>query len=63
MVKSGYDAITRATGELNVPDGKYMAYGRLLDIQSGQLIFNGGPIDNPVSRCVPRRYSPTSPPT
>ena len=47
VVKSGYDAITRATGALTVPDGKYMAYGRLLDIDSGQLSFNGGPIDNP----------------
>jgi translocation and assembly module TamB len=47
VVKSGYDAITRATGALNVPEGKYMAYGRLLDIDSGQLSFNGGPIDNP----------------
>jgi len=47
VVKSGYDAITRATGALNVPEGKYMAYGRLLDIDNGQLSFNGGALDNP----------------
>ena len=45
-VKSGYDPITRGTGELSVAEGKYMAYGRLLDIKRGRLIFNG-PIDDP----------------
>src|SRR6185437_10508848 len=46
-VRSGYDAITRATGELSVQKGKYSAYGRKLEIQRGRLIFTGGPIDNP----------------
>jgi translocation and assembly module TamB len=46
QIRSGYDAITRAQGELNIESGKYMAYGRLLDIQGGKLYF-GGPIDNP----------------
>jgi translocation and assembly module TamB len=46
-IKSGYDAITRATGTLNVRDGKYAAYGRLLDIDSGQLTFSASPINNP----------------
>jgi len=46
-IKSGYDAITRATGELSVADGKYFAYARKLDIQRGRLIFAGGPIDDP----------------
>jgi len=46
-IRSGYDAITRATGELSVADGKYLAYARKLDIQRGRLIFTGGPIDNP----------------
>jgi translocation and assembly module TamB len=45
-VKSGYDAITRGTGELSVAEGKYMAYGRLLDIKRGRLMFNG-PVDDP----------------
>jgi translocation and assembly module TamB len=45
-VRSGYEAITRGNGELSVADGKYMAYGRLLDIKRGRLIFNG-PVDNP----------------
>ena len=46
-VRSGYDAITRGTGELSVAEGKYAAYARKLDIQRGRLIFNGGPIDDP----------------
>ncbi|HUN71919.1 MAG TPA: translocation/assembly module TamB domain-containing protein [Steroidobacteraceae bacterium] len=46
-VSSGYDAITRARGELSVQKGEYSAYARQLDIQSGRLIFTGGPIDDP----------------
>ena len=46
-IRSGYDAITRATGELSVADGKYFAYARKLDIQRGRLIFTGGPVDDP----------------
>src|SRR5207253_3768574 len=41
-IRSGYDAITRATGELSVAEGKYTAYARKLDIQRGRLIFTGG---------------------
>jgi translocation and assembly module TamB len=46
-LRSGYDQITRATGELNVEDGNYTAYGRRLDIERGRLIFTGGPVGNP----------------
>jgi translocation and assembly module TamB len=46
-VRSGYDAITSASGELSVQKGVYSAYARQLDIQSGRLIFTGGPIDDP----------------
>jgi translocation and assembly module TamB len=46
-IRSGYDAITRGTGELSVVEGKYTAYARKLDIKRGRLIFNGGPIDDP----------------
>ncbi len=46
-IRSGYDPITRATGELSVADGKYTAYGRKLDIERGRLIFTGGPVDDP----------------
>jgi translocation and assembly module TamB len=46
-VRSGYDAITRAAGELSVAEGKYAAYAHNLDIERGRLIFTGGPVDNP----------------
>ncbi|MGH8138897.1 MAG: translocation/assembly module TamB domain-containing protein [Steroidobacteraceae bacterium] len=46
-VRSGYDAITSATGELSIEQGKYTAYARKLDIQRGRLIFTGGPVGNP----------------
>lgn len=46
-VRSGYEEITRASGELNVEDGEYTAYGRRLDIERGRLIFTGGPVGNP----------------
>lgn len=46
-VRSGYEAVTSATGELNIEQGKYTAYARKLDIQRGRLIFTGGPVGNP----------------
>jgi translocation and assembly module TamB len=46
-VRSGYDPITHATGELSVQKGEYSAYARKLEIQRGRLIFSGGPIDDP----------------
>jgi len=46
-VRSGYDNVTRGTGELSIADGKYTAYGRQLDIQRGRLIFNGGVVEDP----------------
>ena len=46
-VRSGYDEVTSATGELSIEEGKYLAYARKLDIERGRLIFTGGPIGNP----------------
>lgn len=38
---------TLATGELELRDGTYKAYGQDLRIERGRLFFAGGPIDNP----------------
>lgn len=38
---------TTAIGQLFVRQGKYTAYGQKLSIETGQLIFTGGPITNP----------------
>ena len=46
-VRSGYDAVTRATGELSIEEGKYVAYAHNMDIQRGRMIFTGGPVEDP----------------
>jgi translocation and assembly module TamB len=38
---------TRATGELQVKDGQYLALARKLDIERGRLIYNGGLLADP----------------
>jgi translocation and assembly module TamB len=57
-IRSGYDPITRGTGELAVAEGKYAAYARQLDIQRGRLIFTGGPITNPGIDVVAQKVFP-----
>ena len=37
----------RATGELQVEEGKYTAYGRKLDVERGRLLFSNGPLNDP----------------
>jgi len=39
--------IPTGRGELNVLDGKYKLYGMELDVERGQLLFAGGPVDTP----------------
>jgi translocation and assembly module TamB len=41
------DEPTRATGELQVKDGEYVALARKLDIERGRLIFSGGLLVDP----------------
>lgn len=36
-----------ANGELHIVDGEYRAYGQGLVIQTGRLLFAGGPVDEP----------------
>lgn len=38
---------SRGQGELNIKSGKYMAYGRLLDIERGRLIYRNVPLNDP----------------
>ena len=38
----------RGTGELQVDEGKYTAYGRKLEIKRGRLQFKNGPLNDPV---------------
>jgi len=39
--------LTAGTGELQVMQGLYKAYGQKLKIEKGRLVFSGGSIDNP----------------
>jgi translocation and assembly module TamB len=38
---------TRASGELNIKNGKYKAYGQDLEIRRGRLLFAGGQLTEP----------------
>jgi len=38
---------TQGTGEIQIVDGKYRAFGNELKIDPGRFVFGGGPIDNP----------------
>jgi translocation and assembly module TamB len=57
-IRSGYEAVTSATGELSVVEGKYSAYARQLDIKRGRLIFTGGPITDPGIDVVAQKEFP-----
>jgi translocation and assembly module TamB len=39
--------LTRGTGEINIPEGRYRAYGQRLDVEHGRLLYTGGPLSNP----------------
>ena len=39
--------VTSGTGELNILEGQYRAYGQKLTVEKGRLIFSGGPLQNP----------------
>jgi translocation and assembly module TamB len=39
--------VTLASGELRIVDGEYKAYGQKLEIETGRLLYRGGPLDNP----------------
>jgi translocation and assembly module TamB len=47
QVSSDDTGISRGSGELNVEEGKYLAYGRNLDIQRGRLLFSNGLLGDP----------------
>lgn len=39
--------VTTGTGEIQIVDGAYRAYGQNLDIQEGRILFAGGPVSEP----------------
>jgi len=47
-VSEGADTVTAAKGAIILKEGKYEAYGKTFNIVYGQLLYSGGPIDDPV---------------
>ncbi len=45
-IRGGSQTLYTGSGRLSLRDGRYEAYGQELEIERGQLIFNG-PLDNP----------------
>ena len=39
--------LTKAVGEINIPEGRYRAYGQRLIVEHGRLLYTGGPLTNP----------------
>ncbi len=39
--------LTRATGEITIPEGNYRAYGQRLEVENGRILYTGGPLTNP----------------
>lgn len=46
QLRGGSHAVYTGQGRLNLREGRYKAYGQELEIERGELIFNG-PLDNP----------------
>ena len=47
LLEDQANQLTRATGEINIVEGNYRAYGQDLTVQQGRLLFSGGPLTNP----------------
>lgn len=46
---------TRGRGELRLIDAAYKAYGQEIQVQTGRILFNGGPISEPTVDIIARR--------
>ncbi len=46
---------TRGRGELRLIDAAYKAYGQEIQVETGRILFNGGPIGEPTVDLVARR--------
>lgn len=46
-IRDRTEQATTATGEIDVIEGTYKAYGQNLSIKNGKLVFAGGPIEEP----------------
>ncbi|RJS92552.1 translocation/assembly module TamB domain-containing protein [Salinisphaera sp. Q1T1-3] len=56
VVQQPGDATPTGTGAINVKNGSYQAYGQNLDIQTGKILFAGGPVSQPGLDIKAARY-------
>jgi len=47
LIDDAPDKLSLGTGEINIREGQYSAYGQRLDVDKGRLLFGGGALDNP----------------
>lgn len=47
LLQDDPEQLTKATGEIKIPEGRYIAYGQNLRVENGKLLFTGGPVTNP----------------
>ncbi len=47
LIKDAPGELSVGVGEINIPEGRYRAYGQRLDVENGRLLFTGSALDNP----------------
>jgi translocation and assembly module TamB len=47
LLKDSPKTPTFANGELTINNGTYTAFGQILEINNGKLMYSGGPVENP----------------
>ena len=47
MLEDEPGQLTKATGEITIPEGIYRAYGQRLEVENGRVLYTGGPLTNP----------------
>jgi translocation and assembly module TamB len=55
IVQEPGQPIPAGDGVIRIEDGQYKAYGRQLELRRGRLLFQGGPVDDPVLDVVAAR--------
>ncbi len=61
QIRQAPGQMPNAKGQINLVNGKYRAYGKTFDIDYGQIVFAGGPINDPLLDIrAQRKIEPTS---
>ncbi len=61
LLRQAPGQMPNAKGQINLVNGKYRAYGKTFDIDYGQIVFAGGPMNDPLLDIrAQRKIEPTS---